>query len=118
MAEQLLGGPPVPDHTLVSAKTAVITGVVSTGVVITGLASAKELNGQVCTALSLLVQGDALDKLRQFPDGAGLEAWRRIVAFYEPMNRGHKLRVLHRIMNRRCQQDRRRSRRSSYGRSM
>ena len=47
MAEQLLGGPPVPDHTLVSTKTAVITGVVSTGVVITGLASAKELNGQV-----------------------------------------------------------------------
>ena len=59
----------------------------------------KDLNGQVYTALSLLVQGDALDKLRQCPDGAGLEAWRRIVAFYEPMNRGHKLRVLHRIMN-------------------
>ena len=45
MAEQLRGGPPVPDHTLGSAKTAELE--IGTGVVITGLASAKELNGQV-----------------------------------------------------------------------
>ena len=57
------------------------------------------LNGQIYTALGLLVQGDALDKLRQVPASAGLEAWRRIVAYYEPMNRGHKLKVLQRIIN-------------------
>jgi hypothetical protein len=50
-----------------------------------------KLNGQMYASLSLLVQDDALDKLRQVPEGAGLEAWRRIVAYYEPMNRGHKL---------------------------
>jgi hypothetical protein len=58
-----------------------------------------KLNGQIYTALGLLVQGDALDKLRQVPPGAGLDAWRRIVAYYEPMNRGHKLKVLQKIIN-------------------
>ena len=58
-----------------------------------------KLDGQIYTALGLLVQGDALDKLRQVPPGSGLEAWRRIVAYYEPMNRGHKLKVLQRIIN-------------------
>ena len=62
-----------------------------------------QLNGQVCTALSLLVQGDAMDKLRQVPDGHGLEAWRRVVAFYEPTNRGHKLNILNRLTNPRPQ---------------
>ena len=33
-----------------------------------------KLDGQIYTALSLLVQGDALDKLRQVPPGSGLEA--------------------------------------------
>ena len=32
------------------------------------------LSGQIYTALGLLVQGDALDKLRQVPASAGLEA--------------------------------------------
>ena len=38
------------------------------------------ISGQVYTALSLTIQGDALDKLRQVPEGNGLEAWRKIVA--------------------------------------
>ena len=37
----------------------------------------QTFDGQIYTALSLLVQGDALEKLRQVPDGNGLEAWRR-----------------------------------------
>ena len=48
-----------------------------------------KLNGQIYTALNLLVQGDCLDKPRQ----------RRNVAYYEPMNPGHKLKVLHRIID-------------------
>ncbi len=58
-----------------------------------------KLDGQIYTALGLLVQGDALDKLRQVPPGSGLDAWRRIVAYYEQMNRGHKLKVLQKIIN-------------------
>ncbi len=58
-----------------------------------------KLIGQICAASSLLVQRDALDKLRQAPEGAGLEAWRRIAVYYEPMHRGHKLSALRRIIN-------------------
>lgn len=59
----------------------------------------RRLDGQVYTALSLLAQGDALDKLRQAPEGCGLEPWRRIVTYDEPMNMGHKLKLLHQLLN-------------------
>ncbi len=60
---------------------------------------AHRMNGQIYTALSLSIQGDALDKLRQVTEGSRREAWRRIVAYYEPMNRGHKLKVARKITN-------------------
>lgn len=56
------------------------------------------MDGHIYTALGLLLLGDATDEFRQVPMGDGLEAWRRIVAFYRMSYLGRKSQVLRDIL--------------------
>ena len=57
-----------------------------------------EINPQVFVALAELLEGEALDIVQNTTQGAGLEAWRKLVRF-DPQTVGRKRTLLSRIVN-------------------
>ena len=58
-----------------------------------------EINPQVYVALAELLEGEALDIVQNTTQGAGLEAWRKLVRRFDPQTVGRKRTLLSRIIN-------------------
>ena len=58
-----------------------------------------EINPQIYVALPELLEGEALDSVRNTTRGAGLEAWRKLVRRFNPQTVKQKRTLLSRIIN-------------------
>eukprot|EP00959_Pyramimonas_sp_CCMP1952_P038781 811980-Pyramimonas_sp.AAC.1 len=56
----------------------------------TSVESLGTMSSNMYTVLASLVEGEALDILKNVPDGRGFEAWRRLVKNFDPQSAGRR----------------------------